>query len=127
MCVRLVPAQDIPFIYTRSHLSALQNCALLLSTNFQFFSYLKNGLQTVVIELCSAQFFFKNIAQLFIKFTHSSVAIELLTFCKNAQKIIPQESSRYSVCKQDWFFCFLCIYKCFAKRNVLDMNENYDD
>ena len=34
--VRLVPAQDGPFFYTRSHLSALQNCALLSSTNFQF-------------------------------------------------------------------------------------------
>ena len=29
--------------------------------------------------------FFKNIAQLFIKFTHSFVAIELLTLCKNAK------------------------------------------
>ena len=33
--IRLVPAQDGPFFYTRSHLSALQNCALLFSTNFQ--------------------------------------------------------------------------------------------
>ena len=33
---RLVPAQDVHFFYTRSHFSALQNCALLLSTNFQF-------------------------------------------------------------------------------------------
>ena len=32
--VRLVPAQDGPFFYTRSHLSALQNCAVLFSTNF---------------------------------------------------------------------------------------------
>ena len=31
---RLVPSQDGLFFYTRSHLSALQNCALLLSTNF---------------------------------------------------------------------------------------------
>ena len=34
--MRLVPAQDVHFFYTRSHLSALQNCALLFSTNFQF-------------------------------------------------------------------------------------------
>ena len=33
---RLVPAQDVHFFYTRSHLSALQNCALLFSTNFLF-------------------------------------------------------------------------------------------
>ena len=32
--IRLVPAQDGPFFYMRSHLSALQNCALLFSTNF---------------------------------------------------------------------------------------------
>ena len=30
----LVPAQDVHFFYTRSHLSELQNCALLFSTNF---------------------------------------------------------------------------------------------
>ena len=30
----LVPAQDVHFFYTLSHLSALQNCALLFSTNF---------------------------------------------------------------------------------------------
>ena len=34
--IRLVPAQDGPLSYTRSHLSALQNCALFFSTNFQF-------------------------------------------------------------------------------------------
>ena len=33
---RLVPAQDVHFFYTRSHFSAFQNCALILSTNFQF-------------------------------------------------------------------------------------------
>ena len=32
--VRLVPAQDVHFFYTRSHLSALQNCAFIFSTNF---------------------------------------------------------------------------------------------
>ena len=30
---RLVPAQDFQFFYTHSHLSALQNCALIFSTN----------------------------------------------------------------------------------------------
>ena len=33
---RLVPAQDVHFFYTRSHLSALPNCALIFSTNSQF-------------------------------------------------------------------------------------------
>ena len=32
--IRLVPAQDGPFFYTRSQLRALQNCALLFSINF---------------------------------------------------------------------------------------------
>ena len=41
--IRLVPAQDGPFFYTRSHLSALQNCALLFSTNFQFIFIFKNA------------------------------------------------------------------------------------
>ena len=31
------------FFYKRSHLSALENCALLFSTNFSLFSYLKNA------------------------------------------------------------------------------------
>ena len=51
--IRLVPAQDGPFFYTRSHLSALQNCALLFSTNFQFIFTFKNSLHNLVIELCS--------------------------------------------------------------------------
>ena len=38
---RLVPAQDGPFSYTRSHLSALQNCALLFSINFYIIFILK--------------------------------------------------------------------------------------
>ena len=45
--IRLVPAQDVPFFYTRSHLSALQNCALLLSTNFQFI---------FIFKKCTTQF-----------------------------------------------------------------------
>ena len=48
--------------------------------------------------------YFKNILRLFIKFTHSFVAIELLTFLKNAKNyFITQESSWYSVRKQDGF------------------------
>ena len=37
---------------------------------------------------CVVHHFFKNIVQLFIKFTHRFVALELLTFCKNAKKNI---------------------------------------
>ena len=32
--IRLVPAQDVQYFYTRSHSSALQNCAVLFSTNY---------------------------------------------------------------------------------------------
>ena len=38
---RLVPAQDGTFFCTRSHLSALQNCVVLFSTNFQILFILK--------------------------------------------------------------------------------------
>ena len=38
---RLIPAQDVQFLYTLSHLSALQNCALHFSINFQFIFILK--------------------------------------------------------------------------------------
>ena len=80
----LVPAQDAHLFYTRSHLSALQKCALLSSTNLQFIFIFKNAWHNLVIELCRAPFF-KNIVQLFIKFTHSFVDIELLNFYKNAK------------------------------------------
>ena len=54
---------------------------------FRSFSYWKNALHNLVIELCSALIFFKNNLQLYINFTHSFVAIELLAFCKNAKKL----------------------------------------
>ena len=43
----LVSAQDVHFSYTRSHLSALQNCALLFSANFQFI---------FIFKKCTTQF-----------------------------------------------------------------------
>ena len=45
--IRLGPAQDVPFFYTRSHLNALQNCALIFSTNFQFI---------LTFKICTTQF-----------------------------------------------------------------------
>ena len=101
--IKLVPAQDVHFFYTPSYLNALQNYALIFSTIFlSLFSHFKNALHYVIIELCSALKFSKNIRQLFIKFTHIFVAIELLNICKNENiYFIAQESSRYSVRKQD--------------------------
>ena len=56
-------------------------------------------------------------SRLFIKFAHSFVAIELLNFCKNAKNyFIAQESSRYSVRKQDWFFLLFVHIKTFRKK-----------
>ena len=40
---------------------------------------------------------------------------------------ISQESSRYSVRKQDWFFLLFVYIKCFRKKIFLYINWNYDD
>ena len=85
--MRLVPAQDGPFSYTRSHFSALQNCALFFSIYLQFIFIFKKCITQFSHLIVSCAIFFKNIVQLFINFTHSFVAIELLNFCKNAKKI----------------------------------------
>ena len=81
---RLVPAQDVHFFYTLSRLSALQNCALVFLTDFQFIFTFKNALHNLVIELCRTLKYYKSIPQFFSNFTRSFVAIELLTFFKNA-------------------------------------------
>ena len=73
-------------------------------------------------------FFFKNIVQVFIKFTHSSVAIELLTFCNNAKKTILLLKSALGIPyinKID--FLAFCVYKNVSQKNwFLYMNENYN-
>ena len=85
----LVPAQDVHFLYARSHLSALQNCSLLFSTNFQFILIFKRCITQCSHWILSCTFFVsKNIVQSLMKTTHSFVAIELLTFCKNSQTIL---------------------------------------
>ena len=54
---------------------------------------------------------------MFIKFTHSFVAIEFFTFCKNAKKKnIAQENSRYSIRKQDSFLFLFVYIKMFPKK-----------
>ena len=91
-----VPAQDVHFFYMRSRLSALQNCALLFSINFQFIFIFKECITQFSHWIVSCIIVFKNIAKVFIKFTHSFVAIELLTFCKNSKKnLLLRESSHY--------------------------------
>ena len=58
------------------------------SQSILVYFHIKKAQQNLVIELCRAPSFLKNILQLFINFTHSFVAIELLTFCKNAKTIL---------------------------------------
>ena len=56
--IGLVPSQDGPFFFTRSHLSSLQNYALLFSTNFQFIFILKKCIEQFrhLIVLCTISF-----------------------------------------------------------------------
>ena len=51
---RLVPDQDVQFFYMRSHLRALQSCALTFSKKISLFSHLNSALYYLIIELCSA-------------------------------------------------------------------------
>ena len=59
--IRLVPAQDVHFFYTRSHLSALQNYALLFSTNFQFIFIIKKCITQFSHRIVSCTIFFSKI------------------------------------------------------------------
>ena len=66
----------------------------------------------------SCAIFPKNIAQVFIKFTHSFVAIELLTFCKNAKKtilLLKRALSTPYVNRIEFFLLFVYI-KTFRKK-----------
>ena len=74
---RLGPAQDVPFFYTGYHLSELQSCALIFSTNFILFSHLNSAQHNLVIKLCRAPKK-KMFLRLFGRLAHSFVAIELL-------------------------------------------------
>ena len=87
---------------TSTFLHALSfECTSNLCINFlnQFSVYfqIKKMYYTIKSLNCVVHWkYFKNILRLFIKFTHSFVAIELLTFCKNAKKLfIAQMSSQY--------------------------------
>ena len=81
----LGPDQDIHFFYTRSHLSALKKCALMFPTNFEFIFTFKDALHNLVIALRITLKVFPKYLRLFIEITRSFVAIELLTFSKNAK------------------------------------------
>ena len=60
------------FFYTHSHLSELQNCALIFPINFQFNLIFKNTLHNLGIELCSAH---KNIKNIFNSYLIKSRAV----------------------------------------------------
>ena len=73
----LIPAQDVHFFYTRSHFSAIQNCALIFSTNFHFIFPLKK---------CTSQFSYlivkcaKNIQMFLRLFINSRTVLKLLIY-----------------------------------------------
>ena len=69
-----------PFFYTRSHLSVLQSCALIFSTNFQFFFTIKYQTTQFSHWIVYCTKYSKNILRFFSKFAYSFVAIELLPF-----------------------------------------------
>ena len=64
-------------------------------------------------------FCFKNIAQLFIKFTNSFVAIELLTFCNNEKKLFycSRELSVFRTYVNRIDFFAFCSYKNVSQNN----------
>ena len=58
---------------------------IILSNNFQFIFAVKNALQNLVIELCSALKIFQKYLLVFIKATHSFVVIELTIFLQKCK------------------------------------------
>ena len=62
-------------------------CITFLNQFSVYFHILKMHNTIQSLNCVVHHFFLKNIAQVFIKFTHSLVAIESLTFCKNAKKL----------------------------------------
>ena len=93
---------------------------------FSLFSYLKNALHNLVIELCSAPFF-ENIVQVFIKFTHSFVAIELLTFCKNSKKNILLLKRALDIPYVNRINFCPFVYINVSQKKGFNINEDYDD
>ena len=114
---RLVPAENGPFS-TRAliwvHFKTVQ---YFYQPIFSLFSYLKNAPHNFVIELCSAPFFSKNIAQLFIKFTHGFVAIELSTFYKNAKKLFYCSREIMVFRTKTWLIFLLFVYINVSQKN----------
>ena len=72
-------------------------------------------------------FLFENIVQLFIKFTHSFVAIGLLNFCKNTKKtiLLLKRARGIPYVNRIGFLAF-CVYKNVSQKKMY-MNENYND
>ena len=81
---KLVPAQYIHLFYKRSHLSTLKICLLIFSTNFQFIFTFKKCTTQFSHWIVSCTKNISSVKRFFSKVTRSFVAIELLTFFKNA-------------------------------------------
>ena len=86
--VRALSSNKIVFLHfckksTINSYKTVREVNKYLYNNFE-----KNGaLHNSMTKLCSAFFLYENNVQLFINSTHSFVANELLTFCKNAKKL----------------------------------------
>ena len=130
---RIGPAPDVTFFYTLSNLSALQSCALIFSTNFHFIFSFKYSTTQFSHWFVSCTKHNSIFSELFRKFVHSFVAIELIDFSKMQNYIfIARESSQYlglnkSVRKQDSLFLLFVFIKSFAKNMLFCINENYND
>ena len=74
------------FLHALSFQYTSKLCVTFLNLFLVYFIF-KIFITQLSHSIVSCAIFFKNIVQLFINFTHSSVDIGLLTFCKNAKKL----------------------------------------
>ena len=75
------------FLHTLSFECTSKPCITFINQFLVYFHILKMHNTILSLNCVMYHCFSKNIVQVFIKFTHSFVAIELLTFCKNAKKL----------------------------------------
>ena len=118
---RLVRDQDVHFFYTRFHLSALQSCANIFSTNFQF---------TFTFKECTTQFSPWIVLCTFNNFLYSYLinlhtVLYLLDYWLLSKMwnfiFIDQENCQYL-----WFFKILSVNRIdfcdfFVYKNVLEI------
>ena len=75
------------FLHALSFECTSKLCITFLNQFSVYFRIFKMHNTILSLNCVVRHSFFKNNLQLFIKFTHSFLAIELLTFCKNVKKL----------------------------------------